>query len=44
MNKLLESTVPAAAWWSHIYVSAGYDVGVDVAAYSKGREAALWGI
>ena len=44
MDKLPESTVPAAAWWGHIYVITGYDDSIDVAAYSKGREAALWGI
>ena len=26
MNKLAESTVPAAAWWSHIYAIAGQDM------------------
>ena len=26
MDKLPESTVPAAAWWSHIYAIAGQDM------------------
>ena len=29
MNKLAESTVPAAAWWSHIYAIAGQDMCFD---------------